>query len=162
MTSDRTCVASSRAARPRVMRHVARAASSKSDTLTIELRTRTYDLDGLLELPHIRDAASRRTSFRQGLANLARAAAVDGPSPLDGIAPEALARSAKSALEGGLFEDLDWLSPAAVSIALYELASALPAGAEKRELGRRVVARLNEGPADVFAAVATRMALGTR
>ena len=126
------------------------------------MRTRTYDLDGLLELPHIRDAASRRASFRQGLANLARAAAVDGPSPLDGIAPDALARSAKSALDGGLFEDLDWLSPAAVGVALYELASALPAGTEKRELGRRVVARLNEGSAEVFAAVATRMALGTR
>lgn len=126
------------------------------------MRARGYDLDGLLELPAIRDAATRRASFRQGFANLARAAAEWGPSPLEGIAPAALARSVGVALESGLFEDLDWLSPAAVGAALYELGAALPNGTEKRDVGRRVVARLTEGTAESFAAIATRMARGSR
>src|SRR6185369_13310297 len=47
------------------------------------------------------------------------------------------------------------------AIALYELSSALPPGKERREIGRRVFARLYEGDAATFAAVATRMALGS-
>lgn len=126
------------------------------------MRARGYDLDGLLDLPTIRDLATRRASFRQGFANLALAAAEWGPSPLEGIPPSALAAAVGAALESGLFEDLDWLSPAAVGAALYELGAALPHGHEKRDIGRRVLARLNEGNADTFAAIATRMARGSR
>lgn len=126
------------------------------------MRARGYDLDGLLELPTIRDTASRRASFRQGFANLARAASEWGPSPLEGIAPGLLARSVGVALDDGLFEDLDWLSSDAVGAALYELGATLPNGAEKREIGRRVLSRLTESTADAFAAIATRMARGSR
>lgn len=126
------------------------------------MRARSYDFDGLLELSSIRDAGTKRASFRQAVASLARAGAFDGPSPLDGIAPAVLAEGVRSALESGFFDDLDWLSPASAGVALYELGAALPPGNEKRELGRRVLARLNEGTAEVFAAIATRMALGTR
>lgn len=38
---------------------------------------------------------------------------------------------------------------------------ALPVGPERREIGRRVLTRLYEGTAGTFAAVATRMALGS-
>jgi len=128
----------------------------------LPLRGRIYELDGLIELPTISDPAARRSSFRQAIANLSRSATVDGPSPLEGIAPNALAKSVAVALEAGLFDDLDWLSPGAVGVALYELGAALPAGSEKRDIGRRVLARLHEGTAEVFAAIATRMALGSR
>jgi hypothetical protein len=126
------------------------------------VRARSYDFDGLLDLSSIRDAASKRASFRQAVASLARSGAFDGPSPLDGIAPAVLAEGVRAALDSGFFDDLDWLSPASAGVALYELGAALPPGNEKRELGRRVLSRLNEGTAEVFAAIATRMALGTR
>ncbi len=126
------------------------------------MRARSYDLDGLLELPSTRDAATRRANFRQAIASLARAGSFDGPSPLDGISPAVLADGVRVALETGLFDELDWLSPASAGVALYEIGAALPPGNEKRELGRRVLARLHEGTAEVFAAIATRMALGTR
>ncbi|MBI2393397.1 MAG: serine/threonine protein kinase [Deltaproteobacteria bacterium] len=126
------------------------------------MRAHGFDLDGLLELPAIRDAAARRASFRQGLANLARAAAEWGPSPLEGIAPAVLARSVGVAIESGFFDDLDWLSPAAVGAALYEIGAALPNGPEQRDIGRRVLSRLTEGTAETFTAIATRMARGSR
>ncbi len=121
------------------------------------MRART-DIDGLLELPTIRDDASRRAIFRQALTNLGRGGATFGPSPLDGVSPAALAQAIRAALDARLFEDLEWLSPDAIGIALYELAAALPNGTEKRELGRRLLARLTEGTAHTFVAIATRMA----
>lgn len=126
------------------------------------LRARGHDLDGLVELPSIADPAARRASFRQALTNLARGALTWGPSPLEGLAPHVLARSVRTALNAGLFDDLDWLSPTAASVALYELGNALPAGLEKRELGRRVLSHMNEGTADVFAAIAARMARASK
>ncbi len=95
------------------------------------------------------------------MAGLARACAVDAVSPLDGLAPGALVASARAALAAGLADDVDWLSPSAAAIALYELAAALPAGVEKRELGRRAAARFLDGDAATFVALATRMALGS-
>jgi len=132
----------------------ARAASS--DTLAA-LRART-DIDGLLELPTIRDAASRRAIFRQALTNLGRGGASFGPSPFDGVPEAALVRAVRTAIDAKLFDDLDWLSPDAVGVALYEFGAALPNGTEKRELGRRLFARLTEGTAETFVAIATRMA----
>jgi hypothetical protein len=65
------------------------------------------------------------------------------------------------ALSDGLIDDLDWLSAEAATVALYEIASALPQGSEKREVGRRVAANTYDGTSDTFAAVATRMAVGS-
>ncbi len=95
------------------------------------------------------------------MAALARTLGEEGPGPLVGLHPEALLKGARSALDAGLVDDLDWLTPAKAGAALYELASALPLGAEQRELGRRVLARLLAGNAEVFVTIATRMALGT-
>jgi hypothetical protein len=114
----------------------------------------------LLEL-HKLDAAERRASWRQSLAALARVAAEDGPGPLEGLNPEALQAGVKAALRAGLVDDLDWLAPAAAGCALYELASALPLGAEQRELGRRVLARMLAADAETFVSIARRVALGT-
>ena len=99
--------------------------------------------------------------WRQSMAALARAAAEEGPGPLDGLHPEALVKGVRAAIQSSLVDDLDWLAPAAAGAALYELASALPLGPEQRDLGRRVLARLLAANAEAFVALATRMALGT-
>src|ERR1700689_3343893 len=95
------------------------------------------------------DADERRRSVRQGLASLAQLAERE-PAPLEGIDANALFRSVPPALADGALGELDWLSPAAAAIALFELAQALPAGAERRELGRRVLTRLREADRDTF------------
>ena len=82
----------------------------------------------------------------------------DGPGPLDGLRPEALAGAVQAAMQSGLVDDLDWLARPAAGVALYRLAAVLPGGAEQRELGRRVLARMLADPADSFTAIATAMA----
>lgn len=114
-------------------------------------------VQGLLDLPDL-FGQERRTAFRQVLAELSRSTFEDGPSPLEGVRPEALARGVASALESGLCDDLDWLDPGAAGSALFQLAAALPVGAEQRELGRRALARLLAGSAETFVAMATPMA----
>jgi len=92
------------------------------------------------------------------MAALARATADEGPGPLEGVSPGALLHGVRAALQAGLADDLDWLAPSAAAPALYELASALPLGPERRDLGRRVLSWLLDGNAETFAALATRMA----
>lgn len=125
------------------------------------MRDATFYASSLLELDTTAGATERRAAWRQSIAALARAAADDGPGPLEGLHPEVLARGVRAALQSGLVDDLDWLAPPAATVALWELASALPIGAEQRELGRRVLARVVEADAETFVAVARRMALGS-
>ncbi len=125
------------------------------------MRARLNPVEALVGLPRLVDAAERRASWRQAITALGQDVRVKGPPPLEGAEPDALARAAQVALEGGLADDLDWIAPGAAAVALYELSAALPAGSERREIGRRVFARLYEGTASTFAAVATRMALGS-
>jgi hypothetical protein len=111
----------------------------------------------------VRDAtfyASSLLELHKLIAALARATSEDGPGPLEGLHPEALLRGVQAALQSELVDDLEWLAPAAAGAALYELASALPLGAEQRELGRRVLARLLSADAETFVAIARRVALG--
>lgn len=124
------------------------------------MRARADFLEGLLELHLQPDARARRVVFRQSITSLAIEASADGPPPLDGLRPEALLESIRAAVKDGLFDDLSWLAPPAAAVALYEITGALPLGAERRELGRRVVAQLYDGDAATFVALATRMALG--
>ncbi|MDB4958449.1 MAG: serine/threonine protein kinase [Myxococcales bacterium] len=91
----------------------------------------------------------RRRVARQGLAMLAQLAEHE-PAPLEGIAEDQLLLAVRAALEDGVLADLDWLSPAAAAVALFELAQALPPGAERRELGRRVLTRLRDADRDTF------------
>ncbi len=104
----------------------------------------------------------QRRSFRQSLASLS-ALAIASPSEgrFEGRDPAKLERGVRAALAAGLFEDLSWIAPEAAAAALYEIANALPPGAEKRDLGRRVLVELYEGSAATFAVIATRMALGS-
>ena len=60
--------------------------------------------------------------------------------------------------EQSILDDLDWLDPGPAGCALYQLAAALPLGAEQRELGRRVLSRLLAGSAATFAAISALMA----
>src|SRR5688572_26078039 len=99
--------------------------------------------------------------WRQSMATLGRFGAEDGPSPLEGLNPDGLAKGVQVALSSGLIDELDWLAAPAAGVALYALAAALPPGPEQREIGRRVVARLHGGTAETFVAMATRMAHGT-
>src|SRR5579859_6116039 len=125
------------------------------------VRARGYFLEGLLDLAHLTDRAERRSSWRQSIVSLGQARAHQGPAPLEGIDPAALVPAVRVALSDGLIDELDWLSTEAATVALFEIASALPPGPEKREVGRRVAAATYDGAADTFASVATRMALGS-
>ncbi|HMJ52686.1 MAG TPA: protein kinase [Polyangiaceae bacterium] len=125
------------------------------------MRGKGYFLEGLLDLARLDDRAARRSSWRQSIVSLGQAGTQHGPSPLEGLDPAALVPAVRVALSDGLVDELDWLSSEAAAVALYEIAAALPHGQEKRELGRRVAAYTYDGVADTFAAVATRMALGS-
>ncbi len=122
---------------------------------------RTY-LSGLTLVHRIGDDDERRQVWRQGMAALAAAVVERVPAPLEGLDPEALLGAVRAATADGQLRDLDWLAPAAAAVALFELGNALPAGAERRELGRRVLARLNDGDTATFVELATAMALVSR
>jgi hypothetical protein len=119
-------------------------------------------LSGLAQLGELSQAEERRAVWRQGIAALANAADDERPTPLEGVAPETLLAGVKVALGSGLVDDLDWLSQPVAAAALFELASALPAGPEKREIGRRVLQALHEGDATTFVTLARALALGSR
>ncbi|MGE0398516.1 MAG: hypothetical protein AB7T06_17550, partial [Kofleriaceae bacterium] len=109
---------------------------------------RSY-LAAFASLHALADPDERKRVARQGLAALAQIAERE-PAPLEGIAPDALLLAVRAALGDGLLADLDWMSPAAGAIALFELAQALPAGPERRELGRRVLLRLRDADRESF------------
>jgi len=124
------------------------------------MRPRQSPVESLVILPQLEDPVDRETQWRKAIAALGQDARLDGPPPLDGVSPEDLLAATRVALETGLVDDLDWIAPGAAAVALYELSSELPPGKERRDIGRRVLARLYEGDAATFAAVAARMALG--
>jgi hypothetical protein len=109
---------------------------------------RTY-LAAFAGLHVLEDADERRRVARQGLAVLAQIAERE-PAPLEGLAADQLLLAVRTALTDGVLADLSWLSPAAAAIALFELAQALPPGAERRELGRRVLTQLRDADRDTF------------
>jgi hypothetical protein len=127
------------------------------------MRVRSSPVDALGTLLRVTDDAQRRASFRQAIAALGHRAGLglQGAPPLDGMDQDLIQRALGLALELGLVDDLDWLAPGSAAVALYELTAALPPGKVRLELGRRVFARLYEGTAATFAAVATRMALAS-
>lgn len=79
-------------------------------------------------------------------------------APLEGIAPDQLLQAVRTTLQDGVLTDLSWLSPAAAAVALFELAQALPTGAERRELGRRVLTQLREADRDTFVRLSIALA----
>jgi hypothetical protein len=119
-------------------------------------------LVGLAQLHEIVSGEERRALWRQGLATLARAASNQQPAPLEGLRPEALHASLRVAFTTGLVDDVGWMSPGLAAAALFEIAAALPAGEEKRELGRRVLEALLRGDAATFALLATSLASTSR
>jgi hypothetical protein len=121
------------------------------------VRDNSFYVSSLLELADA-SAGTRRALWRQAMAALSRVNVDGGPGPLEGLHPDVLVKGVSAALNDGLADDLDWLSPAAAGVALYTLAAALPVGVEQRELGRRVLARMLAGNAETFAAIATSMA----
>ncbi len=125
------------------------------------MRGRHNPIDAFATLASIESADERRASWRQAVAALGELGRVEGPPPLDGLAPAVLVRAVQVALETGLVEDLDWAAPERAAVALYEMTSAMPAGRERTALGRRAFSRLYSGRAATFAAVATRMAINS-
>jgi eukaryotic-like serine/threonine-protein kinase len=118
-------------------------------------------LAGLAQI-HTRESLDdRRALWRQGMASLAAAAADQQPTPLEGVSSDDLLASVHCALEGGLVDDLSFLSRPDASAAVFELAGALPQSPEKRELGRRVLVALHEGDAATFVTLATALALSS-
>ncbi len=124
-----------------------------------ELRDR---LDGLSRLHRIDDPDERRGAFRQSFATLAARAAELTPAPLEGVDGHALRESLRAAMASKLLDDLGWLSQSHAIAALYEIAAALPACDEKRDLGRRVLVGLNDGDAQTFVLLATHLALSSK
>jgi hypothetical protein len=122
------------------------------------VRTARAYLAALADLHRVADADERRRVWRQGMAALAAAAERDA-APLEGLEPAGLVAGVRMALAEGLLLDLSFLSPAGAATAMFALASALPAGSERRELGRRVLTRLREGDAPTFVALAAALAL---
>lgn len=122
------------------------------------MRGRPSPIDALVTLPRLNEEGERRARWRQAVTALGQQTSIDGPPPLDGADLGALVNAARVALDSGLADDLDWIAPGPAGVALYELTTALPAGNERREFGRRVFSRLYGGPAGAFASVATRMA----
>jgi len=125
------------------------------------MRGRPNPVEALATLVRLDDEGERRANFRQAVTALGQGSGASGPPPLDGIAPEVLSRAVALALDTGLIDDLDWIAPGPAAVALYEITATLPQGKARRELGRRVFARVYEGSAATFAAVATRMALSS-
>ena len=125
------------------------------------MRTRHLAADALLSLTRLPDALDRSASFRQAVAGLGQTVRVDGPPALDGVDVEQLKRAVAIALGSGLADELDWIAPSSAAVALYEMTISLPVCNERRELGRRVFSAIYEGNAATFAAVASRMALGS-
>jgi len=125
------------------------------------MATREHFLARLLELPRIQDADVRRGVFRQTVAALGLAESSTGPMALAGVDPKALGRSVQTVAADGLLDDLDFIAPAAAAVALYQVASALPLGSERRIIGRKVLTYLYKGNAETFASLASRMALGS-
>ncbi len=117
---------------------------------------RTY-LGALARMHAIDDSDERIRVARQGLAMLAQLAERE-PAPLEGLPADQLLLSTRCALTDGVLADLDWLSPASAAIALFELAQALPPGAERRELGRRVLQRLRTADRETFVRLLVAMA----
>jgi hypothetical protein len=95
------------------------------------------------------DLDERRRAARQGLAMLAQIAERE-PAPLEGLDANQLLLAVRAMLGDGVLGQLDWLSPAAAAVAMFELGQAVPAGAERRELGRRVLMRLRDADRDTF------------
>ncbi len=126
------------------------------------MRAQREYLDGLSRLHTSADDDERRRLWRQSMATLAAEAAEHRPVPLEGLDPAQVLASVRSAIAAGLLDDLDFLSPSHAAAALYELAAVLPMGEERRELGRRVAARLHQGDATTFVTLATQLAVASK
>jgi hypothetical protein len=117
-----------------------------------------YHLGGLLELPRADNDEERRSIWRQAMATLARIALEQQPVPLEGLDPNLLLEAVRAAFKHDLLRDLDWLSAPGAAAAVYELATTIPVGPERRQLGRQVLTRMYEGDAETFVVVATSLA----
>lgn len=109
---------------------------------------RTY-LAAFASVHALADPEERKRVTRQGLTVLAQIAERE-PAPLEGLAADQLLLAVRAALGDGMLAELEWMSPAAGAIAMFELAQALPAGPERRELGRRVLTRLRQADRETF------------
>lgn len=125
------------------------------------MATREHFLARLLELPRVQSKDVRRGIFRQSIAALGMGDQSHAPLALAGADPKALGRSIQVVSGDGLLDDLDFLAPSAAAVALYQIAAALPLGAERRVIGRKVLTYLYQGNAETFCTLAAQMAMGS-
>ncbi|MGF1468961.1 MAG: protein kinase [Sandaracinaceae bacterium] len=126
------------------------------------MRTDREYLRGLTQLHTTHGADARHAVWRQSMAALAAESTEHRPVPLEGLDPEAVLASVRTAIRAGLLDDLAFLPEAGAAAALYELASVLPISDARREIGRRVARHLHQGSASTFVALATQLASGSR
>lgn len=117
-------------------------------------------LAALCRLGEHADATERQRIWRDALAALSSGDVA--PSALEPLAPAAILQGMRVVLATGLIEDLAWLPSGPAYLALYHLASALPQGRERRELGRMVLDKFRQCDAQTFVQLADRLALGAR
>lgn len=125
------------------------------------MSTSEHFLARLLELPRIESKSVRLGIVRQAIVALGMGDQGRAPMALAGVDPAALHASLRVAHADGTLEQLDFVSPAAAAIALYQIAGALPLGSERRAVGRKVLNFLYQGDAGTFAALASQMAMGS-
>jgi hypothetical protein len=125
------------------------------------MRGSKHYLEAFATLHELPNADELRATWRQSMATLAEATLESRGVPLEGLHPDQLLSGVRTAMAANLMDDLGFLSAPASACALYGLASALPHGAERRELGRRVLLRLHESDAVTFVSLATAVALGS-
>lgn len=128
------------------------------EVISPPMRGRPKPIEALIDLPRAPDLNEQRARWRQAFTFLGQQTRIEGPPPLDGVDVGSLLHSCRLALSSGLADELDWLSSDQALVALYELTTALPAGNERREFGKRVFQGLYGGAAGPFVAVARRMA----
>jgi len=142
-----------------VAAHAGRATTDHPPDAT--MANSEHFLARLLELPRVEDQEVRRGIFRQTLTALGQGDQAGGPLALAGVDPRALGRSIQTAVADGLLDDVDFIAPEIASVALYQIAGALPLANERRAIGRKVLNYLYKGNAETFANLASRMAMGS-
>ncbi|MBK9069453.1 MAG: serine/threonine protein kinase [Myxococcales bacterium] len=124
------------------------------------MRDEHGSLEALCRLGEQVDPDERTRIWRHAISTLSSSEVA--PSALERLDPLHIMQGIRVALATGQIRDLDWLPSAPAYLALYHLASVLPPGTERRDLGRMVLEKFRQCDAQTFVQLADRLALGAR
>ena len=115
----------------------------------------------LTEIHCIEDPAAQRGAFRKAMADLAAVVAEQHPVPLEGLDPQELELGLQACQQGGLLDELSFISAPAALVAMYHVASYLPKGTMRAQLSRRISASLKRCDGLSFTALSAVLAIGS-